>query len=784
MKGIDEINNVNRLASNTKLEFGDTGLTLIYGENGSGKTGFSRLLRRTCTSRAVSTEILADVYSKSEGEAIAATFQVAIDGVWQSKKWTSEENTPLFPEVMFFDDECSRIEVSGKNEIVFVPPVLSFLNTFNTVLGQIEGRLRTYSSDLEKEANAGALPKEYATAPTAIKLVNADSVSEIETIIASIVSADEIKSKIRGINRSLESDPTKELAKAVNQQKQVNLFRDCVRSLYRCCIKESLDDRDRLLDARQNSRKAVELTAEKLFDVTALEGVGNEVWKTLWKAARNYSNELAYPNNRFPVLPDDAKCPLCQQPLTEEARGRFKTFEDFMMGATEKSFVDANKAVAAWEKRFHDSVNKLRESKSLIAFLSDDQLMLEATGLIEMLPKCDDADICCNYSDIGARALAVGNQLKSEDGLYTERIEKLKKVSDEQKRKQISQQLVDYKAQLWILDNKAALLTAFRAKTERGIIESAVKQCNTRPLSGLVNEVMDSEIVKVLASYFEKELRVLDVPNNHISLKASAVKGQGVQSVQLGEVNGSAVKASPAKVLSEGEQKIVALAGFFAGLDARKDSSSVVFDDPVTSLDHRWSKRIAYRLVEESKNRPVIVFTHDVSFAVLLMKAIEENKAELTQLTIQKQADTPGIVSSGLPWNALTTKNRISRLNQMSQEELRTAEKGTTEEYQKEITRCYSYLRSAWERAVEEILLGGVVERYSPVVHTQKLGEAIKASDYDIDVIKAAMTKCSSITEAHDDPCVSQPNLPSSDEFRKDVDTLDAWRKNYMKRQS
>ena len=42
--------------------------------------------------------------------------------------------------------------------------------------------------------------------------------------------------------------------------------------------------------------------------------------------------------------------------------------------------------------------------------------------------------------------------------------------------------------------------------------------------------------------------------------------------------------------------------------------SAIVFDDPVLSLDHRWRKRVAKRLVEETKNRQVIVLTHDLVF--------------------------------------------------------------------------------------------------------------------------------------------------------------------------
>jgi wobble nucleotide-excising tRNase len=66
--------------------------------------------------------------------------------------------------------------------------------------------------------------------------------------------------------------------------------------------------------------------------------------------------------------------------------------------------------------------------------------------------------------------------------------------------------------------------------------------------------------------------------------------------------------------LSEGEQTCVGLAAFLAELATASHKSALVFDDPVTSLDHRWRERVAERLVEEAKVRQIVVFTHDMVF--------------------------------------------------------------------------------------------------------------------------------------------------------------------------
>jgi hypothetical protein len=54
-------NGVNALAAGQSVSFGPR-LTVVYGENGAGKSGYSRILKTACRSRAVES-ILGDVLS-------------------------------------------------------------------------------------------------------------------------------------------------------------------------------------------------------------------------------------------------------------------------------------------------------------------------------------------------------------------------------------------------------------------------------------------------------------------------------------------------------------------------------------------------------------------------------------------------------------------------------------------------------------------------------------------------------------------------------------------------
>src|SRR6516165_6454913 len=51
LRAIHDVQHVNALAAGERLTFDKTGVTIIYGDNGSGKSGYARVLKRVCRAR-------------------------------------------------------------------------------------------------------------------------------------------------------------------------------------------------------------------------------------------------------------------------------------------------------------------------------------------------------------------------------------------------------------------------------------------------------------------------------------------------------------------------------------------------------------------------------------------------------------------------------------------------------------------------------------------------------------------------------------------------------------
>lgn len=236
------------------------------------------------------------------------------------------------------------------------------------------------------------------------------------------------------------------------------------------------------------------------------------------------------------------------------------------------------------------------------------------------------------------------------------------------------------------------------------------------------------------------------------------------------------------KVVSEGEQRCLSIAAFLAELSTADDPSGIVFDDPVSSLDYKWREGVALRLVEEAKTRQVIVFTHDVVFLLLLKQLADEQGIEQLDQHVRQLPSGAGVCAEELPWVALKVLKRVGYLRKLLHAAKKLHSNGDQAAYEKEASFIYGYLREAWERGLEEVLLAGVVERYRPGVQTKHIGVISDISDEDCRAVETAMTKCSKWLPGHDQAAGARADIPDPTAIEADINALDEWRAEINKR--
>ena len=102
-----------------------------------------------------------------------------------------------------------------------------------------------------------------------------------------------------------------------------------------------------------------------------------------------------------------------------------------------------------------------------------------------------------------------------------------------------------------------------------------------------------------------------------------------------------------------------------------------------------------------------------------------------------------GVCDDELPWVAMPIRTRIGSIKNSWQKADKLFREGNQTEYEKEAGHIYGLLREAWERGLEEVLLGGIVKRYRANIQTQQIGKIADITPEDCNAVEVAMTKSS-----------------------------------------
>lgn len=133
-------------------------------------------------------------------------------------------------------------------------------------------------------------------------------------------------------------------------------------------------------------------------------------------------------------------------------------------------------------------------------------------------------------------------------------------------------------------------------------LSDTVKGCNTRAVTGKTTELYEAHVTEKLRSAFVQKLAALGLGGLDVVLETTGQKGARMQQLKLRTAPQHA-RAKVSEVLSEGEQRVIAMVLFLAEVGIEPGRSGLIFDDPVSSLDHVRRERIAERLVLEGRKR-------------------------------------------------------------------------------------------------------------------------------------------------------------------------------------
>lgn len=785
------VQNIDRLAGGQKLRMAAVGITLVYGENGSGKSGYTRIAKRLCRSLTAD-QLRGNVFDATGGPMrVQVRYKVGDDAVTDIE-WDPATPAPSqLRQISVFDSHNARLYVDGENRIAYLPREIAILEHHGELCQRMAAKFSEDEKDLASRLRV-PLPAGYTSGST-ISL----TLAKLDPKASSLPTEDELRKLSELSKTEMEELARLEAELAADPVALAATRRRAVAVLKRVCevlgsLRNGLSETvgAAIASARQElvqAEEAERIAASASFADEPAANVGSQAWRILFEAARKFAaaGTVSAPE-RLPETTGDL-CLLCLEPLTSSGAARLARFNDFVNGEATKRADAARKAIQALLTKVEQvkvpDVVVVEESLAAYGQLdaTREDTVVEIIRILRefetrraaLLDETANPPPARDVAAIIATASAELGRLEEEaaslqrSASHTEALDALRA------------RLAELKDRAKLANDLETVLQRLRDVVEQRSLASCQTQVATRSISTQITALRKQLVTEELERRIAEEIGSLDL--NHLPFKVSDSSSGGKSLFSVGLQGTGAVKNN--QVLSEGEQRALALACFLAEIGGYDPRYGIIIDDPVSSLDHLRIRKVAQRLVAEAKKgRQVIIFTHNLVFfnEVVSEAARAGDAAPLIKSVVAKtQSEGFGVIrENNEPWVA-DLNARIETLRKRANE-LKSVTDFDTDEYRRQAKDFYSDLRESWERAVEELVLARTVVRFVPDVMTGRLKD-VTVTDEDYRIIFFAMKRASE-RSGHDMSAGRDIPQPSPDDMEADLKALDNFRIELKKR--
>lgn len=761
--GVRNIQGINALKEGEGLEISNK-ITLFYGENGSGKTGYTRLFNNAFVSKG-DKSLLPNIFSDKVSNTYAEF--IFSDSTGENVlKYPEEKEANEFRRVMVFDTTSAVNDMMLESELSFIPSEFRFFEEFLNASIEIGQRLE----DEIKQKNIDNPVEIFFDKDTEIKkkitLLSSDtdiikfkedvSITDEEKDNYAKVKVE--KSKLVGLNIDNQLVKLKKIEKALTESKQVaveinQLFNDA-----------NLQKNKGIISDLKSKENILKTEGIEQFAEDEILNLGGKEWKEFIIAAQNYYKSI------------DEKienCIFCGQKI--DGISVIEKYWTYLQSQAEKNYNILIDSIRTNKKQYENLEVKICDNDSLLYEWLIEKDEDKYTSLNDFYKTIEELRIVIIENldnktwDETIQSLVVDinffdNYLKEiQDSIQNLNIDEVKKqicnlekieneFLDKKKVQNLMSQIEEF-----IIDKKWVKI-AEKSKVKTRNITNKQKELFGKYVTEDYINIFNEECSKLKADF---KAEIVQRGSKGKTLKKLAIKGH-----------------VPGEVLSEGEQRAIAIANFLAEVKMQPNNVAIIFDDPVSSLDHKRRNVIAKRLAEEAAKRQVIIMTHDITFFMELKSTCEQEGIEYLMETVRKVGNEPGNISQEIPWQGMSVKERTKRLNELLQELKKYEKSVEMDEYFFRAKMWCELLRESWERAVEEILFNDAIQRYNPCIQTQRLKKApFTVALYN--QIEAGMSECSNWV--HDRARGLNADVPTTEQLKDSISVFENFVKSNRK---
>lgn len=803
---IGPVRRVDRLASDQPpIKFAKNGITLVYGANASGKSGYCRIAKQLCRSLSPQ-DLKGNVYEAASADPPEVDVVFGMEGNEPERHettWRHGDPSPAeLARISVFDTATARVYVDKDRKVEFLPYELDLLNKLAMAAKALDGDFEVRENRIDGAIRT-PLPAGYmdgtAVSQAIAKLVPETELADLPDeagLRAVSVWNDEKEAALQSVSDEIRDDRKVRLRSHISAKQELENVKTELSDHLGLLADDGIAQIKDVYSDMTTKAEAAKAAAQGLGEGMPIPEIGSESWRQMLVYARDFAGE-AFPERDDPKLATGESCVLCQQPLEDDAASRMAKFDDYISGRTAS---DSQKATEDYEVLVA-SINALRlgtpdQIKALLGVyggLSDDhQAFVDEIALgyrvlasrLEAVKAMIEAGI---FDGADAMEAVQADLIQKIDAALEElqtQIDALENAdADEERMEALATQKAELEDAKKLSQEIEVVVARLKQLVERLKIKEARKLCSSGPIARQLTARRRVILTKSLKTQLTKELDTLKLSHIPIDLSDRSAGPDSV--IEVGLTAHQRV-ANNSDVLSEGEQRALALSCFLAELIEVGAEHGIIVDDPVSSLDHSRMEAVAKRLVAEaSAGRQVIIFTHNIMFHY--MTENEARRADIpchTEWMSSLGGTKFGIIDdSGKPNHTKKAKQRIGELNEAKAKLYKDGYDPAVQEFRDPLTAIYTLMRETWERIVEEILFNGTIQRFRPEVMTQSLKHACYDPANDYPAIFEGMKRCSHHS-GHDRAADLPQELPEKVDIDADLQALVEFHKKVSDRKA
>ena len=795
---IGNLKGVNRLPSDQTIFFrAAPGLTVIYGDNGTGKSGYARVIKKACRTRGALPEIRPDVFAAAPTSPPTCDIICRVAGkdyplVWQDRV----PSDPRLANAFVFDASTANHYIEQDSPATFTPHGLDVLPKLTKACDALNQLIRQDRDRVKGDIEASAKNWKYNANTSVGKLLIGLCRDTKPDRVEMLSGLDEEQSqRLTDLTEALKSDPKQKAKETRAAAARLKIFAEKVREVWTNLSEDQKETLRKMVEDAAATDKVAKAFISGQFNATYFPGTGGELWRKLWEAARSFSVSFAYKDQLFPVTSDGARCVFCQQKLEFATAERLKAFDAFCKDQSQELAEGARKELNVATEKFQ----KIDPLATEYARIEADLVSITQARVVSISQFVKKADECLatiknnltkgtweepapiilsssdrindDYGQKDMDSRTASPSLADEIIMVATKLEDRARIEesadDPETRKKLETERDGLTDRDWLARARTDVFEQINRYKQLAKLEACLKDTETTKITTKNTELTKLLVTDAFCQRFQDEAKVLGLQT--IAVKLEEIKGKkGETSFGL-RLKNNAVHAVR-DIASEGENRCIALAAFLSELSQATHQSTLVFDDPVSSFDHRYREKTAERLVEEGKVRQVIVFTHDVVFLNDLLTHAMNHGVQADAFHLEWNGNIPGQCIKGLPWDWKTVDDRFDKLDKEQRAIVKAWNLVPNEDNVQSIRRVYSWLRATLERIVEKEVFADVVFRYRSYIDVKKLDRVVGFQESECIELQRLVKRCNDVTEAHDPAQGKHAVVPAPNVLKVDID--------------